>query len=82
LHRACCFDYFFNIPTHASIIYTLKSAKFTLKHLKTLKILSVFKCFNVNLVLFKVYIIGVYNCAGGKIETNEMGRACSVYGGG
>jgi len=36
----------------------------------------------VNLVLFKVYIIGVYNCAGGKIETNEMGRACSVYGGG
>jgi hypothetical protein len=25
LHRACCFDYFFNIPTHAPIIYTLKS---------------------------------------------------------
>jgi len=21
-------------------------------------------------------------CAGGKIETNEMGRACSAYGGG
>jgi len=38
LHRACCFDYFFNIPTHAPIIYTLKSTKFTLKHLKTLKI--------------------------------------------
>jgi hypothetical protein len=35
-----------------------------MKTLKTLKIcnlgqlLSVFKCFNVNLVLFKVYIIG------------------------
>jgi hypothetical protein len=25
LHRACCFDYFFNIPTHVPIIYTLKS---------------------------------------------------------
>ena len=22
------------------------------------------------------------NCAGGKIETNEMGRACGAYGGG
>ena len=21
-------------------------------------------------------------CAGGKIETNEMGRACAAYGGG
>ena len=30
LHRACCFDYFFNIPTHSPIIYTLKSTKFTL----------------------------------------------------
>jgi hypothetical protein len=29
LHRACCFDYFFNIPTHAPTIYTLKSTKFT-----------------------------------------------------
>ena len=38
LHRVCCFDYFFNIPTHALIIYTLKSTKFTLEHLKTLKI--------------------------------------------
>jgi len=38
LHRACCFEYFFNIPTHALIINTLKSTKFTLKHLKTLKI--------------------------------------------
>ena len=35
LHRACCFDYFFNIPTHALIIYTLRSTKLTLKHLKT-----------------------------------------------
>jgi phenylpropionate dioxygenase-like ring-hydroxylating dioxygenase large terminal subunit len=26
--------YFFNIPTHAPIIYTSKSTKFTLKHLK------------------------------------------------
>jgi hypothetical protein len=25
LHRACCFDYCFNIPTHAPIIYNLKS---------------------------------------------------------
>jgi hypothetical protein len=32
-----CFDYFFNIPTHAPIIYTLKSTKFTLKHLKTVR---------------------------------------------
>jgi len=24
----------------------------------------------------------LYSCAGGKIETNEMGRACSAYGGG
>jgi len=38
LHRACCFDYFFNIPTRAPIIYTLKNTKLTLKHLKTLKI--------------------------------------------
>jgi hypothetical protein len=38
LHRAYCFDYFFNIPTHAPIIYTLKNTKFTLKHLKHLKI--------------------------------------------
>jgi len=30
--------YFFNIPTHAPIIYTLKNTKFTSKHLKTLKI--------------------------------------------
>jgi hypothetical protein len=55
LRRACCFDYF-NIPTCAPVIYTLKSTKFTLKHLK--QVLSVLKCFNVNLVLFKVYIIG------------------------
>ena len=34
LHRACCFDPFFNIPTHAPTIYKLKSTKFTLKHLK------------------------------------------------
>jgi hypothetical protein len=34
LHDACCFNYFFNIPNHASIIYTLRSTKFTLKHLK------------------------------------------------
>jgi hypothetical protein len=27
-------DYFFNIPTHTPIIYTLKSTKFTLKHFK------------------------------------------------
>jgi hypothetical protein len=27
-------DYFFNILTHAPIIYTLKGTKFTLKHLK------------------------------------------------
>jgi hypothetical protein len=38
LHRACCFDYFFNIPTHPPIIYTLRSTKFTLKHLETFKI--------------------------------------------
>jgi len=29
--------YFFNIPTDAPITYTLKSTKFTLKHLKHLK---------------------------------------------
>ena len=23
LHRACCFDYFFNIPAHAHALYTL-----------------------------------------------------------
>ena len=23
-----------------------------------------------------------YHCAGGEIETNEMGRACGAYGGG
>ena len=23
-----------------------------------------------------------YDCAGGEIETNEMGRACGAYGGG
>jgi hypothetical protein len=30
LHRACCFHYFFNIPTYAPIVYTLNSIKFTL----------------------------------------------------
>jgi hypothetical protein len=25
---------------------------------------------------------GMIYCAGGKIETNEMGRACGTYGGG
>jgi hypothetical protein len=30
-------DYFFNIPTHAPITYTLKSTKFTTKHFKNLK---------------------------------------------
>jgi hypothetical protein len=34
LHHACCFSYFFNIPTHAHTIYTLKSTKI---HFKTLK---------------------------------------------
>jgi hypothetical protein len=38
MHRACCFDNLFNIPNHVHIIYTLKSTKFTLKHLRTLKI--------------------------------------------
>jgi len=32
------FHHFFNIPTHAPIIYTLKSTKFILKQLKTFKI--------------------------------------------
>jgi len=38
LNRAYCFDYFFNITIYAFIICTLKSTKFTLKRLKTLKI--------------------------------------------
>jgi hypothetical protein len=37
LHRACCFDYFFNIPTHAPITYTLQSTTYTLEPLKHLK---------------------------------------------
>jgi hypothetical protein len=29
------------------------------------------------------FVGGAYQyCAGGKIETNEMGRACGAYGGG
>jgi len=27
-------------------------------------------------------VLLTHYCAGGKIETNEMGRACSAYGGG
>jgi len=30
---------------------------------------------------YNVVLLTQY-CAGGKIETNEMGRACSTYGGG
>jgi len=32
LHRACCFNYFFNIPTNAHNIYTLKSTKIHTKN--------------------------------------------------
>jgi len=32
LHRACCFNYFFNIPTNAHTIYTLKSTKIYIKN--------------------------------------------------
>jgi hypothetical protein len=28
------------------------------------------------------YVLLTQYCAGGKIETNEMGRACGTYGGG
>jgi len=37
-YEAANLDYFFNIPTYSPVVYTLKSTKFTLKHLKTLKI--------------------------------------------
>ena len=30
----------------------------------------------------KFNILGFLRCAGGEIETNEMGRACGAYGGG
>jgi hypothetical protein len=42
--------------------------------------------FHILLVLFciTVYMVGsvilTQYCAGGKIETNEMGRACGSYG--
>jgi hypothetical protein len=32
LYRACCFNYFFNIPNHAPTIYTLKSTKIRIKN--------------------------------------------------
>jgi len=32
LHRACRFNYFFNIPTNAHNIYTLKSTKIHIKN--------------------------------------------------
>ena len=32
-----------------------------------------------NYIYIYIYILTQY-CAGGKIETNEMGRACSAYG--
>ena len=32
-------------------------------------------------LLIKPVILLTQYCAGGKIETNEMGRACSAYGG-
>ena len=35
-----CFYYFFNIPSHTPIMYTLKTRKFTLKRLKTHNICS------------------------------------------
>ena len=28
------------------------------------------------------WYLGLQYCAGGKIEKNEMGRACGAYGGG
>jgi hypothetical protein len=31
---------------------------------------------------FKLVLCNGQYCAGGKIETNEMGRACGAYGGG
>jgi hypothetical protein len=31
LHRACCFNYFFNITNHAHTIYTLKSTNIHIK---------------------------------------------------
>ena len=31
---------------------------------------------------FSILNLAVYVLAGGKIETNEMGRACGAYGGG
>ena len=32
--------------------------------------------------LVSAFYPNVLYCAGGKIETNEMGRACGAYGGG
>jgi hypothetical protein len=37
---------------------------------------------NCRVCTFNDYVSGLQYCAGGKIETNEMGRACGVYGGG
>jgi hypothetical protein len=32
--------------------------------------------------MYCIYLLcGSLGCAGGKIETNEMGRACGAYGG-
>jgi len=36
LYRACCFNYFFNIPTHVHTIYILTSTKIRNKTLKNL----------------------------------------------
>ena len=32
--------------------------------------------------LYSTTVLLTQYCAGGKIETNEMGRACGAYGGG
>ena len=50
LHRGCCFNYLFNIPTHAHTIYTLKALKFTLK------------TFVMELCSLRPYLITVRRC--------------------
>jgi hypothetical protein len=41
-------------------------------------------CMSVSMCMCVYVCVCVYlqYCAGGKIETNEMGRACGTYGGG
>jgi hypothetical protein len=53
LHHACCFNYFFNIPTNARNIYASKSTKI---HIKTLNTCPFEKKWEHNEAVYQLFI--------------------------